>query len=425
MEEITKYIYKTEDLKKCLELQESVIVYGIGDYGKRLVDSIIAMEKKDKIKAVVVTKKQEAVEDYRGIKIYEAASYFEKEQKSYVIIAISVQYQRDVQKLVNRYGMKYCYMTRLLYTELESLVDTRTIVEYRGIDFLLAGFCKCGTTSLYDVLHQKDGIYLSDEKESLFYSWRDMVTNPLEILKENFMNKIRAGQVVGMIEPTFATKAEQIYSDFGSDVKLIFLVGNPVNAFFSYFKMACRTGISQVKELYQENEHYRQEMLEEYFEKCKSNGTLINEYIYWIEKFWEYYPRENVKIIFFEELIKEPNRVINEVLDFIGVSAGAACESLPLLNEGSYVMADADGYMLANEMHELQFKKRILKSENIQEIHRLEHEIEQIKEEYNKAEKIYDIKLTEQQRKMLEEYFDDSVRKLEKELGKDLSKLWF
>lgn len=48
-----------------------------------------------------------------------------------------------------------------------------------------------------------------------------------------------------------------------------------------------------------------------------------------------------------------------------------------------------------------------------------------VREQYEHANKLYGVKLTDHQKKKLEAHFNDSVRKLEKELGKDLSKLWF
>lgn len=51
--------------------------------------------------------------------------------------------------------------------------------------------------------------------------------------------------------------------------------------------------------------------------------------------------------------------------------------------------------------------------------------LDKIKEQYNCAEKVYDLKISEQTRSKMELYYSDSVRKLEKMVGRDLSDIWF
>ena len=58
-------------------------------------------------------------------------------------------------------------------------------------------------------------------------------------------------------------------------------------------------------------------------------------------------------------------------------------------------------------------------------INELQNEAIHLSRQMEFAEKIYNPKMTPEQRKRLEDYYRPSVRKLEKILGKDLSKLWF
>ena len=53
------------------------------------------------------------------------------------------------------------------------------------------------------------------------------------------------------------------------------------------------------------------------------------------------------------------------------------------------------------------------------------HVLDKIKEQYNCAEKVYDLKISEQTRSKMELYYSDSVRKLEKMMERDLSDIWF
>ena len=68
---------------------------------------------------------------------------------------------------------------------------------------------------------------------------------------------------------------------------------------------------------------------------------------------------------------------------------------------------------------------RLLDGKDAQKRDEKYQEYMNVREQYEQANQLYGVKLTDQQKKKLEAYFNDSVRKLEKELGKDLSKLWF
>lgn len=423
MEHIEKYIYNIEDLDKCLQSKDEIVVYGAGDYGKRLIDYIIYIKKIDRVKGIVVTEKGKLNSEYKGIKIYEAASFLE-EQKCVVLIAVSLPYQNDIADIVNRYGKIYRYITYEAYVNMGKRLDTKIRVPYKGIDFLLAGFTKCGTTSLHKALMGIKEIYLSEKKESLFFSWCDKVENPEEVLAQNYFDNIREGQLVGAIEPTFLREAERIHYFFGDKIKIIFLVRNPVKALFSAFKMQNRFGLERFEELYQKKGVYSSEMFDKYMDWLLDDGVCNMEYINWINQFWKYYPKEQVKIYFFEELISNPQMIINDLFSFLGISADYKHIELPLANEGNFVMADLESFRIAKLKRELSLKIMYSKLEN-KEWYDDQCRYLEICKQYDKANKIYNVKITEEQRKKAEEYFEPSVRRLETALHKELSELWF
>lgn len=424
MEQIEKYIYSIEDLDKCLQSKDRIAIYGAGDYGKRLIDYIISIKKENRITGIIVTEKGDFNCEYKGIKIYEAASFLEV-QECFVIIAVSLDFQNDIVNVVKHYGKPYRYMMYEAYQDLGKKLDARMPVPYNGIDFLLAGFVKCGTTSLHSALMKVDRIYLPEKKETQFFTWYDKVKNPKKELIDKFFDNIRAGQVVGMIEPTFAGEADRIYDFFGDKIKIIFLVRNPVDAIFSSFKMHNRNGVAELEEAYQSSGVFYIEMFDEYFDRVTNKGKYALEYIYWIEQFWRYYPKGQVKIVFFEELVKNPQMIINDILKFIGISDTYECLKLPLENEGNFVMADIEGYKLAKLRRDLYRENAFMGKENIQKRYEKQFEYMEINKKYDQAEKIYDLKISKQQRLKAEAYFEESVRKLEAALNKELSQLWF
>ncbi len=111
------------------------------------------------------------------------------------------------------------------------------------------------------------------------------------------------------------------------------------------------------------------------------------------------------------------------ILDYIGLCEEIeGIERLPLVNEGSFVMADSEGYQLAGRKFEIFQEWNEYKKEKKYEEKR---ECFEIQKEFLDAKKLYGVKMTDRQRKQLRMHFDKSVRRLEKLLGRDLAELWF
>ena len=203
------------DLDKCMKTNMDIILYGIGEYGKTLTDYLLEAGNKEKLKAIIVTKKTANEHEYNGIKIWDAETYLGMED-GLVLIAVSGKYQKDIEKIVRRFNKKYCCVTDRLYQE----IVKRLKVPYQGIDFVVAGFPKCGTTSLYNAIHGKREIYLSKIKESQYFEWCDKVENPEKVLAMKYFNDIRKNQIVGMVEPSFVDRPERVYKFLGNQEEL-------------------------------------------------------------------------------------------------------------------------------------------------------------------------------------------------------------
>lgn len=419
-----KCLYTISDLKECVGGENSIAIYGAGNWARRLVDYAIWENLQNKIKGMIVSKKKEGDSDqYREIPIYEADKFLNQEACA-VMVAVSWQYQEEVLQVVRRHGNACYVLAQELYFALAAEMDTRKKVAYRGIDFLCPGFTKCGTSSLHEALMSVRDVYLSPKKESHFFTWRHEVQNSEDILVKNYFDAIKEGQLVGMIEPTFNLKAKEVYEFFGSDIRLVFLVRNPVESTFSRFKMILR-GAVLAEEFYQKYDQFSLKMFDDYIERNNGGGLAVSRYIDWIKEFEKYYSGNQIKLVYFEELVKETKAVMDDLLKFIGSKNSYECDMLPRVNEGNYVMADLESYKIA-----LQYKKLSLEylhcSENDMEAKdKCYRERVKVHNELNKAKKIYHVQISEEQRKRLEMYYYNSVRELEEYSHKDLSKMWF
>lgn len=192
-----RFIYESKFLDGCLKNAASVIIYGIGVYGSTVVDYMIKTGNKEKIRGIVVTDRKDAHATYENIPISDAKSCFRNEENRncLVIVAVSVQFQESIVAVLESFGIKrwYC-LTRHAYLNLMKNGDKRLRIPYRGVDFLIAGFIKCGTTSLHSVLRKVDSVFVPLEKETHFFWWFDKVDNAEEKLIERYFSDIRKGQ---------------------------------------------------------------------------------------------------------------------------------------------------------------------------------------------------------------------------------------
>lgn len=304
----------------------------------------------------------------------------------------------------------------------------------KEIQFIVAGCPKCGTTSLYYALQKVEDIYVPDCKEGKYFFYRDSMASPKEKLLSRFFSHISEKQVPGCIEPSFAFYARQIRETFGSDVKLCFVIRNPVKATYSLFKMFNRFGDSSCHCSYDRYERYCDAMFDDYIITLPDEHELYFDYVRILEDFLQYYPMEQLQIIVFEELVRKPEEKINEFLRFVGSKETYDSQwGFPKENSGDYVWADKEGWVLGMKNALLTDEKekylnwRILDDPEtaLARANEIENEMFRIGERCEAAEKIYNPKMTPEQQKRLEDFYRPSVRKLEKMLHKDLSKLWF
>lgn len=419
-----KYLHTIEELDRVLKKEKELVIYGAGDYGKRLADYVLEVrgEHKEKILSFLVTEIKKTDDDYRGITVAPASDFLKKHE-CFVIAAVSDQYQEDVVKVTEYYGKRLCCLTENLYQALVHKLE----VPYHGLDFLLAGFPKCATTSLYGALKAVDDVFLPKGKETLFNTWYGKVENAQNVLAEKYYRGIRRTQLVGAIEPGIYSGrgdagwagAESVYKIFGPRLKIMFLVRNPVEAAFSEFKMMVRNGDEYCDNVYQRWQSFSMEMFDEFIDTSVDMENF--KYIRWIREFGEYYPREQIKIVLFEELIHDTGKVVDDILRFVGSKCKFQSETLPCWNKGDFVPADKKGWEKGKQFNALRFYSKYNPLDKEQE----PDSILQSRSEYEAAEKIYNPQMSQDQRKKLEAYYNGSVRGLEEFIGRSLSELWF
>lgn len=213
---------------------------------------------------------------------------------------------------------------------------------------LCIGFAKCGTTTFYDIMGKHKDIFLSGIKEPLYYNNRKLYSKGFKWYQKRYYPKKVKEKIIMEVNPLIARdiKANTIKKDFGEHLKIIILIRNPIERLYSNFKMNLVIGgcfenpednlgssTSQLfnkwlQEYYDKNKHQ--------FKKChQTNFVASGEYYQVIKDYLDTFGIDNVKVIIFEDLIKNTHKICQEVYKFIDIDENEKIDYNIHSNEGT------------------------------------------------------------------------------------------
>jgi hypothetical protein len=226
--------------------------------------------------------------------------------------------------------------------------DKKTGLLRRLPDFVIIGAAKSGTTTLYAYLRQFPTTYVPNQKELEFFSRECNYENGLDWYTSQFAGSIDA-QFCGEASPSYT-----FYPLFGSvsrrmhdaipDAKLIYIVRKPVERAFSHYyqrvksaRHLARRGIDRFPQ-WDDEEVELCKMIQEAeakgglaagatFEDVIEHASWLidaGKYQYQLEQYLRYYVRDQILVLFFEDLVLKPTELLAGLLEFIGVDPSIA-----------------------------------------------------------------------------------------------------
>jgi hypothetical protein len=218
-------------------------------------------------------------------------------------------------------------------------------------NFMIIGVAKAGTTSLYRYLDQHPQVFMCPLKGTNFFGyedaldwrWHDEGDPPLlrhfQVTTFAAYEDAFAGAsdeiAIGEASPQYIrcpTAAQKIHTCI-PNVKLIASIRNPADRAFSGFMMRTRRG----------------EAVKSIREELTPTSSHVKESFYYtrLKRYFDLFPRAQIKILIFEEFKKDPSKAVRDLFDFIGVDANfppdtstkhnpAAIPKLRLLNRLFY-----------------------------------------------------------------------------------------
>ena len=124
-------------------------------------------------------------------------------------------------------------------------------------------------------------------------------------------------KVSGDISPSYALLPEkeiESLKNLNPDVKIIISLRDPVERQWSRVKMKIKTRSRKKKQnLIQDNAKLIEQIIED-----KHNNSSF-DYVEIIERWSKYFPQKNIFVFFYEELLNDPSRLLNDLCIFLGI----------------------------------------------------------------------------------------------------------
>jgi len=208
-------------------------------------------------------------------------------------------------------------------------------------DFIIAGAAKSGTTALHYMLDQHPDIFMSGIKETNYFiqgfepfeHWRShsgiqLVEGQHETdiidSKEKYIALFSSslpGQITGESSPAYLMNASvpARIKSHNADTKIILILRNPSDVSYANFVHQVRDNmesikVTEVKHIIRD-EHYNKVDLHPFGFHLK-----LPEYSLQIPEYLKKINKKNIRIIVYEEFLKDKNKALSDLFLFLGVS---------------------------------------------------------------------------------------------------------
>lgn len=178
------------------------------------------------------------------------------------------------------------------------------------INFIGIGGQKCASTWIYDILAGHPEVCLSQEKELDFFS--NFWDRGFNWYADQFdAEKAKAARIVGEVSPLYLADSDAPVraAQYNPDMKLIVTFRNPIERAFSNHKHNIRQGFVNSADLS--------------FEAAMASNPTYVEYGNYgkhLSNWLRHFPRSQVLILFFDDIVTLPSESAQSVYRFLGIA---------------------------------------------------------------------------------------------------------
>ena len=190
-------------------------------------------------------------------------------------------------------------------------------------NFLMAGFEKCGTTSIYNYLEQHPQIYMSPVKEPNFLEkdWEtftgakrdriDTIEKYANLFTEANESHLRIGEGSPNLLFHYQSSIPRIQK-YVPNAKIFVILRDPVTRAYSDYLMA-------IRDEYQSNNRALLEQIK--YSSTKSYTLLKGLYYTPVKEFLEAFGSDNFKVFLYDDLSKDASKLMTEIYSYLDVDS--------------------------------------------------------------------------------------------------------
>ena len=234
------------------------------------------------------------------------------------------------------------------------------------LDFTIIGAQKSGTTTLFELLKQHKDIYLPPGKEAFFFGRPEREQNGWEWYLKEFFSDAKEDELWGTVVPHYmaypgiAAKMHKVTPD----IKIIAILRDPFSRAFSQFTMSLRRSLDN-RNYYDaiESLSAEHELNNARNDTSETNSYIIrSEYGRILLNFKEEFGLENILILFTDDLENTPQKVLDQICDFLKIPHFFPTDIGKKFHKGSNKPKSVLVTRVMNSIKKNKFLKKIIKN---------------------------------------------------------------
>jgi hypothetical protein len=198
--------------------------------------------------------------------------------------------------------------------------------------FIIIGAMKAATTSLYTYLKQHPDVFMTSIKEPMFFNNFQKETNfkiqgrktkKITTFEQYYplFDAVKNENAIGEASPSYISNKDcpSLIHKHLPNTKIIAVLRQPVARAYSNYlhaRRADRESIADFETAFNKEEERKAKNWSPLYH-YKGKGYYTEQ----LERYYNLFPKENIKVLLFEEVVKNPIKVSQEVFDFLNVDS--------------------------------------------------------------------------------------------------------
>lgn len=215
----------------------------------------------------------------------------------------------------------------------------------RRPDLFIIGAAKCGTTSLYEYLRGHPDVFMSPSKEPRYFA-PDLDSGSGHKLRfgkdldrylalfEEAGNEIRLGEA--SVRYIYSQEAPRLIKEFQPDARIVAMIRNPVDTIYSMHNQRVSEGTEEITDFEQALAAEEDRLAGRGLPAGAVPGLSVYRprarFGEQLPRWFETFGHEQVHVIVFEDMVRDPAAVFRRLLEFLDVDPEYQPESFAAYN---------------------------------------------------------------------------------------------